>query len=131
MSYAIEKTTVEQAISGASSISSIKTVYDNVRYEGEDSEWIRVTLLPAKADQISLGPSPYFRYWGVLVFQIFVKPNIGAGRAIAIADLISPIFRAQKIGTITFRTPTLKVIGDDSKAEWFQVNLSVNFFREE
>ena len=132
MSYAAEKTTIEQAVNtNFTTVQGIDTIYDNVPYDGSKDEWVRVTILPADAKQIDLGPGGTHRYTGVLTFQIFVRPNVGSGRALAIADLLSPIFRAQRISTIMFRTPAVRVVGRDPEGEWFQVNLSVNFFREE
>ena len=65
----------------------------------------------------------------MLFVQIFVKPDIGSGRALELADTITTLFRAKRIGGIVFLVPKVQKVGVFK--DWYQVNVSVEFSREE
>ena len=128
MSFVAEKSTIEVFL--ASNYTSTLVKYEND--EMNDStvdEWIRVSTQNAAASQISLGSNPLFRYRSVLFVQIFVRPDIGSGRALVIADLMTSLFRAKSIGDMTFFVPRIQKVGVNK--DWYQVNVSIEFSREE
>lgn len=127
MTFAIEKATIENHVKN--NLTGTNLVYENQSQPNSVLDWVRVNILNSDSKQVSLGNNPYFRYKGLLIFQIFTKPNIGSGRAMSIADQITTIFRGQKVGTITFRPPVTDKVGENGG--WYQVNVSVPFFREE
>lgn len=92
-------------------------------------EWVRMSVQEASSSQITMGSNPLFRYASVLFFQIFVKPDIGSGRALEIVDTLSPLFNSKRIGDMTFMTPLVERVG--VVRDWYQLNLSVEFYREE
>lgn len=127
MSFALEKSHIEMFVSA--NLTGTNLVYENQTQKNTVSEWVRVNILNADSQQISLGDQPYFRYVGLLIFQIFIKPNVGSGRAVQIADQITTLFRGVKVNGITFRPPTTDSVGDSGG--WYQLNVSVPFSREE
>lgn len=127
MTFQAEKTAIEQFVS--SNLTGTYLVFENQSQPNTVADWIRTNILNSDSQQISLGSNPWFRYKGLVIFQIFTKPNIGSGRATQLADTITGLFRNTKIGAITFRPPRVDKIGEDGG--WYQVNVSVPFFREE
>lgn len=129
MSYLAEKLAIEAYIQ-ANWVSPPLITYENVGLNtAAPTEWVRITIQNGDAFQASMGDNPAFRYIGVLFFQIFLKPDAGSGRALELADTISTLFRAQTISGMTFRVPQVQKV--DSDAEWYQVNVSIEFFRGE
>ena len=128
MSFVSEKATIEQYVQANYASTLVKYENDEMN-DSSASEWIRVSTQNADAFQASLGSNPLFRYVGVLFVQIFVKPDIGSGRALELADTISTLFRAKRIGGIVFLVPKVQKVGVFK--DWYQVNVSVEFSREE
>ena len=128
MSFLLEKRTIEEYFS-AQWGSTTPLYFENQTANNADPEWLRLTIQNADSFQASLGSNPDYRYIGVLFFQIFVKPNTGSGRAMELVDIIEELFRSQTIGGITFKVPVVRKVPDNS--EWYQVNISIDFFRGE
>jgi len=127
MSFLEEKQVIESYV--AANYSATMVNYENVEMnESLVNEWVRVSIQNAGANQIALGDLVY-RYTGVLYFQIFVKPDVGSGRALEIADTLSALFKSKRIGGILFRVPRIQRVG--SYKTWYQVNVLVEFSREE
>lgn len=128
MSFLTEKSTIEQFFKLNFTEALIK--YENDEMNDDSvNEWVRISIQNSKSFQASLGSNPLFRYIGVVFVQIFTKLDIGSGRAIEIADNLTQLFRAKRIGDIVFKVPSLQKIGVSN--DWYQVNVSVEFFREE
>lgn len=128
MSFVSEKVTIEQYVQANYASTLVKYENDEMN-DSSVSEWVRVSTQNADAFQASLGSNPLFRYVGVLFVQIFVKPDIGSGRALELADTITTLFRAKRIGGIVFLVPKVQKVGVFK--DWYQVNVSVEFSREE
>ena len=128
MSFVSEKATIEQYIQANYASTLVKYENDEMN-DSSVNEWIRVSTQNADGFQASLGSNPLFRYVGVLFVQIFVKPDIGSGRALELADTITTLFRAKRIGGIVFLVPKVQKVGVFK--DWYQVNVSVEFSREE
>lgn len=123
MNYSEEKVAIEQYFE--SNWSHTPIVFEN----GESintSEWVRLTILNGEAFQASLGDNPAFRHIGVVIVSIFIPKDVGSGRALQLADLVDSIFRLATISGIVFRVPQIKKIGG---GDWYQVNVSTEFFR--
>lgn len=104
--------------------------YQNVNFNPEAlDEWVRISVLPASANQISLGSNPYFRYRGVVAIQIFTKPGIGSRRSTELADYITSLFRSKNISGIQFGVPEAHRMG--AVNGWYQVNVNCSYYREE
>jgi hypothetical protein len=127
MSFLTQKSTLESFIQA--NLVGTNVVFENQSQGNKVSEWVRVNILNPDSRQISLGNNPYFRYLGLLIFQIFIKPNVGSGRAMEIADQITALFRGKTISGMTFKPPVINPVGESGG--WYQVNVSVNFSREE
>lgn len=105
-------------------------IYENVEFSGGVEEWVRLSIKNSDAFQASLGKDNHsYRYVGVVFVQIFTKPNIGARRAMELADKVSSIFKSKTVSGITFKVPLAKPVV--SFQEWYQINVTVEFFRGE
>lgn len=100
--------------------------YENDQFTG-DTEWVRISMQNAESFQVTLGDNPYFRYIGVLFVQIFIKPDVGSGRALFLADKVEAIFRNLTLGKIQFKVPTIDKI--PVTEDWYQVNVNIPFYR--
>lgn len=132
MSYQATQLAIENFIQANWPHTSVPIIFDNVHFDPQDTtEWIRVSVKYDEPFQASLGDNPAFRYFGVLFFQIFLKPDVGSGRAAELADTITSLFRAQTISGLTFRVPEMNPVTSRKPMDWYQVNVSITFFRGE
>lgn len=130
MSFQSEKLSIETYISdNKAQFQGADIVFENVTKPNNSVNWVRVNILNSDSRQISLGSNPYYRYKGLLIFQIFTRPNTGSGKSNQLSDTITNLFRGVSLNSITFKTPMKDTIGEVDG--WFQVNVSVPFFREE
>lgn len=127
MSFVAQKSALESFIQ--TNLTGTNLVFENQSQGNKVTEWVRVNILNPDNRQISLGSNPYFRYLGLLIFQIFIKPNTGSGRAMEIADQITTLFRGQTISGMTFKPPVIDPVGESGG--WYQINVSAHFSREE
>lgn len=130
MSFEIEKQVIEAYIqANAIAFSGFEIAYENVSMTNASRDWVRVNILNSGSEQISMGNNPYYRYRGLLIFQIFCKLNTGVGKSTRLADEISDLFTSQRISGITFQTPSKDSFGE--VGGWYQSNVSIPFFRED
>jgi hypothetical protein len=128
MSYAAELTAIESEF--ATNWPHTEVAYQNVNFNPEAlDEWVRISALPASANQISMGSNPYFRYRGLVAVQIFTKPGMGSLRSSQLADYVTAVFRSKNIGGIQFGVPAATRIGTVNG--WYQVNVNCPYYREE
>ena len=104
--------------------------YDNETFSPQGlDEWVRFTDLNAGGKQASLGNNPLYRYRGMVVVQIFVKPNTGPARFLRLADYVTGIYRSKRIGSTQFGVPAVTRIGP--RDGWYQVNVDCPYYRDE
>lgn len=110
--------------------------HTNISYDGVPfdprllEEWVRIAVREGSGNQASIGSTnPMFRYNGVIFVQVFTKNSIGSGRALELADLVTPIFRSKFLNGIHYGVPVVARIGPSDA--WYQVNVSCEFYREE
>jgi Bacteriophage related domain of unknown function len=126
MSYRAEQEAIEEHFTTNWSATFI--VYDNGAPPENETEWVRLTIHNDDALQASMGDDPSFRFWGMFFVQIFTAKDIGAGRAMELADLVDGLYRNAVVSNIHFKVPQVrKVPLVDS--EWYQVNVSTEFYR--
>ena len=131
---AIRSRFVTQWAAGAYATTPI--AWSNAEFDPpSESPWVMVTIIDAAAFQASIGgvagSGNTYRHPGVVVVNIFTPVNVGDGLALAMADYVGTIFRAwQDVSTKTrFLTPSVSRIGTDGN--WFQVNVTSPFERDE
>lgn len=120
----------------AGSYSAVPVAWANAEFDPpSEDEWVRVTIVDAAAFKVSfggfIGAGDNYRHPGVVVVNIFVPLNVGDGLALAMADEIASIFRAWQDATTRTRffTPYVTRVGVDGN--WFQVNVTCPFDRDE
>lgn len=101
-------------------------MYENKNYIG-DSDWVRLSIQHGDSFQATMGDDPAFRFIGVVNVQIFTKTDTGSGRALELVDFVDALFRNLVISTIQFKVPQVRKV--PSTTEWFQVNVSTDFYR--
>lgn len=127
MSYFQEKVDVESFFI-AQWAATTPIVFENGE-SSNNANWVRLSIQNGEAYQASLGDDPAFRHPGIVFVQIFTPKDEGSGPALQFADLVDAIFRNQKLGNIRFRVPQVRKVPIDS--EWYTVNVSVEFYRED
>ena len=102
--------------------------YDNVQFDDEVPEFVKLTVLWTGARQASMGGlQNVHRFYGMAVAQVYISVNTGTRRADLLADIIVRLFAAKQFQGITFLTPEALVIGDDGHGK-YQVNVNCPFF---
>jgi hypothetical protein len=91
--------------------------------------WIRPTVLPGVASQVSLGDAPRYRHPGLLVVQVFSPLGVGDGAMRRAADRLMAIYRLARVEGFRFRAPYLDPVGPGET--WFQANVVVPYERDE
>lgn len=107
-----------------------RIAHDNEQFDPQSlTEYVRITDNKVGGRQASLGDNPLYRYRGIVTVQVFVKPNIGTARSMALCDNVTPIFRSARIGQIQFQVPYPVVVGN--RDGWYQVNVICPYYRDE
>lgn len=101
----------------------------------QKTHWVRMSIFEADSRQHEIGcPTPQFREEGLVIFQVFAPRNKGDGQALTLADSIGNIFRKQKViytnGRAIFRAPQRRQVGPTSDGDWYQVNVSIPYVRD-
>lgn len=130
MSFLTEQTDIEGFFRANWNHTAI--AFDNVEFNPSIyEEWVRFVVRNGNARQSSMaGDNPGFRYYGVIYVQIFTRANIGTGRALALADLVTGLFRSASVNGIQFKTPSITRVGN-MEDSWFQINVDCPYYREE
>jgi len=111
---------------------SIPTQYDDAPFDQPDAaRWVRFTIVEGGAIVAEKrGNNQAHRKTGLAIAQVFVPLGTGDGVALGTADTIADAFRSVTVDGISFRTPTLKTIGEGREGKWWQVNVSCPFSYE-
>lgn len=125
MNYLQEKIAIESFFSG--NWVSTEIAFENGPSPDAD-EWVRISIQNGEAFQASLGDSPAFRYPGMVFIQIFTRKDGGSGRALELADELNDLFKLTVVDGIVFKVPQIKKI-NSADSEWYQVNVSIEFYR--
>jgi|SRR6185369_2609672 len=92
--------------------------------------WIRLSINDGEANQINLGSTPStIRYFGIIYFQVFVVQDKGDTQALTLADQLISYFHNWCGVNVRCRAAKVKIVGNSDG--WFQVNVSVPFYRDE
>ena len=111
-------------------VETLATQYDN---EGEDHPedalWCRFTIRTGESDRADLGVTPpRDRTVGVAIAQLFDPLEKGDKTILAMADKIKTAFKAVTDTGVTFRVPSITIVGRDGK--WWQVNVTCPFYAD-
>lgn len=105
--------------------------YEGVTYDPKEvDEYVRISVQEPGGNQGSCGTqNVLFRYRGTFQVQIFIRDGQGSGRALELADLVTPIFRSKIVNGIHYGVPAVVKVGPSNA--WYQVNVICEFYREE
>lgn len=121
--------TIRQLIEGEISNSWVTTPveYENIELDKDNlSEYISVNIVDNSAKQATLGENGSYIVVGVLIVSTFTPKGKGSSRSRVLADLLSEIFRAKKVGNITFKVPKGYRVRSDSS--YYQYNVAIPFY---
>lgn len=92
-------------------------------------EFVRFTLQFGDSTRMQIGGGGY-RYFGLLMVQVFVKEGIGSNRGVKLADVVSDLFRDQIVSGVNFAVPYVTKFPNAEKG-WFQTQVSTPFYFDE
>src|SRR5690606_11746569 len=124
MSYLQEKIDVEQYF--LDNWVDTPVAFENCSM-AEAVEWVRLTVLNGDSKQVTMGDDPAFRHYGVVMVQVVIRPDVGSGRALELADKVNSLFINKVLGNLQFRIPQIK--RGPQSPEWYQLNVSIDFYR--
>lgn len=131
MSYASEAAAIRTRFN-TEWASATPIAWPNVTFTPPSGEpWVRLSILPAGADQTTMGNvgSATFWYDGTVNVQVFTPANEGDGEARTLAEQVCAIFRSVEAGGIIYDTPYTTPIGNDGSG-WFGINVWAPYRRE-
>ena len=133
MSFEDERRAFEYRVSQNFSAAPVK--YPGVPLDVTGDAYVRMQLLPSAAKRVSLGNNGRFRYWGLLVFEIFTRADKGSKAAKVLADQLSAIFKEASFnrgtsGYILCGVPHIDDLGAREDG-WYQLNLITEYRRDE
>ena len=102
--------------------------FDNVPQDVTQGEaWARFTIVPADAENRTIGPNPAITKNGFAVLQVFTALNKGSREAQNIVDEYLTIMENQIFADTlyTYAGEAIR-IGDDGN-NWYQLNVQVPF----
>lgn len=102
---------------------SIEPRIDNESREnpGADKLWVRLSVIPGDAEQVSTGDPKRFRTPGIMIASIFGPFGKGDKDINELADFISTKFRCVTQSEVVFQTPKIQRIG--RSGPFWQVNV--------
>lgn len=136
MSYTAEEQAILSRVAtewGATTEIAWPNVDFNPADEVSDGDsWIRISIQrgPGTATQADIGSTAHrYRHRGTLVCQIFAPQGKGTGPVMALADQFAASFRSVTDTGVTYLTPSVGTVGSDGP--WHQVNVTVDYYRDE
>ena len=104
--------------------------WDNVTYKPvAGTPFVRFRVINGFSSQKTTGPTPLYRSDGIVNISIFA--NLGGGRKAAdlYSDRAAGIFRGWSSSGLTCRAPYVTRFGEEDG--WYQINVTVPYFRNE
>lgn len=101
--------------------------WDNVKFKIDDQEFVRFSVQFSRGTQQTLGGTSNrtFRHFGVVIVQIFTKPNENSSTSDGYVQDVLDHFVTNVTG-VTYRNPSVNTIGIFNG--YYQQNVSVEFF---
>lgn len=130
--YAEKQTAIETRFKDAGApLNTLEKVYENTPAPSAEvyDEWARLTVQYGDGNRSQIGGSG-FRYFGVVLVQIFLREGIGVARGVVLADAVQALFREAQFSGLTFRVPTILKVPFADKG-WFQVQITAPFYFDE
>lgn len=129
--YADERKAIESRLQAAWTATPIR--FENVPFVETDQPYVALFILDGEGQQISAGTVALRRWPGLIIVQVFERPDSGTQGIRTWADSLAAIFDRQQFssgnsGLIRCRIPSIVPIG--IREGWFQLNVTVPFIRD-
>jgi len=103
--------------------------YANVRFTPTpEIAWADLRVIIADSINAEVGGGLH-RNAGIISVNIYEPINTGTAAGKNKADLAAAVFRDKQFSSITCRSPKITEVGEID--EWYVINMSVPFFRDE
>jgi len=103
--------------------------YSNVKFEPENRvAWADLKVAIADSMNAEIGAGRH-RLVGIISVNIYEPVNTGTAVGKEKAELAAAVFRDQQFSGITCRSPKIVEVGEVD--EWYVINMSVPFYRDE
>ena len=110
---------------------SVFTVYPNTKHKlPESGMWVQFSVLPGEDIQVDVGTQNRYRTTGIALANIFCPWETGEQDALVLADQIKTAFRGVTDAGVTYRTPSVQVIGRTA-GKWWQINVSCPWYADD
>jgi len=128
MTYKAESIAIESRFAVAFTVCPVK--YANVQFNPTPGEaFAEIHVIGADSMRASIGDTNLHRNVGIISVNIYEPLHTGTATGKEKADLAAAIFRSASFGGITCRSPKVVEVGEIK--EWYVINMSVPFFRDE
>ncbi len=132
MSWASERASIEGRLNTNWTTTSI--AYDNVDFDPPDNTaWVRLSILNGASGYRALEAKK--RHTGVIVLQIFGPKNQGSNTLRGYADTLAGVFEDAIFDDVVCRaasvTPVAQAKEDSNRTEWYQLNVTIPYWRDE
>ena len=124
-------------------LAPLRVAFDNVSFrppkpnllEPQESVWVRLTILPAGASQITVGSDPILQHNGVISVQIFHPINARANVLPRFADIIARIFDLQALEVVGLSGVVVQCLRSTMARvgpfnDWYQANINTIYIRQ-
>lgn len=127
MTYKAENIAIESRMAANFTVCHVK--YANVNYDpSPETPWAEINVIVADSINAEIGTGLH-RNVGIISVNIYVPRNTGTADARNKADLAASIFRDAQFNGITCRSPKVVDVGEIE--EWYVINMSVPYYRDE
>lgn len=128
MTYKAESIAIESRFAAAFTACSVK--YSNVQFDPTPGEaFAEINIIIADSIRASIGDTNLHRNVGIISVNIYEPLHTGTATGKEKADLAAAVFRSASFSGITCRSPKVVEVGEIG--EWYVINMSVPFFRDE
>jgi len=95
------------------------------------SEWCHLSIKPASADIADMNDNHRVRYVGTIFVNVFVKLGSGTDRARILADAVTELLQLTEFDGVSTRTSSLTNGGQTPDDAWYQITVSVPYYRDQ
>jgi len=127
MTAKAETIAVESRFATNFTVCSVK--FSNVNFTPIPREaWVEIRVVIADSIKAEIGGGLH-RNAGIISVNVYEPVNTGTAAGKEKADLAAAVFRGQQFSGITCRSPRITEVGEID--EWYVINMSCPFFRDE
>lgn len=131
MSYLVQRQLIESHFKAQweSKHPEIPIAWQNVKNNGSDSGFVRISILNGGSYLKGLGDKKLYRYTGVISVDFYLPTKVGMKDVDTYCDTVNDIFLGKTFNNIQCRSPSRSDLGVYNN-HW-RTNVSISFWRDE